>query len=138
MGGTMSASPTDILREALERIAEKGLPHGNAESLRFIARDALLRAGKGGGMSTIFAQQGWQCPTCLRVYSPTTGMCYYCPPKVTTSDTTSPAPKPERRSCETCYWWQSPHDEATEKPCNWCIGKRTDRWTPAASDGEGE
>lgn len=25
-----------------------------------------------------FAQQGWQCPVCRRVYSPTTSMCYYC------------------------------------------------------------
>lgn len=26
----------------------------------------------------IFAQQGWQCPICKRVYSPTTLMCLYC------------------------------------------------------------
>ena len=25
-----------------------------------------------------YAQQGWQCPLCGRVYSPTTLMCYYC------------------------------------------------------------
>jgi hypothetical protein len=25
-----------------------------------------------------FAQQGWQCPICKRVYSPATFMCYYC------------------------------------------------------------
>ena len=25
-----------------------------------------------------FAQQGWQCPICRRVYSPTTPMCYCC------------------------------------------------------------
>lgn len=25
-----------------------------------------------------FAQQGWQCPTCKRVYSPFTPMCLYC------------------------------------------------------------
>lgn len=24
------------------------------------------------------AQQGWQCPICGRVYSPTTMMCLYC------------------------------------------------------------
>ncbi len=23
-------------------------------------------------------QQGWQCPICKRVYSPTTFMCFYC------------------------------------------------------------
>lgn len=25
-----------------------------------------------------FVQQGWQCPVCKRVYSPTTPMCVYC------------------------------------------------------------
>ncbi len=25
-----------------------------------------------------FAQQGWQCPICKRVYSPFTTMCCYC------------------------------------------------------------
>lgn len=25
-----------------------------------------------------FAQQGWECPKCGRVYSPTTSMCMYC------------------------------------------------------------
>ena len=25
-----------------------------------------------------FAQQGWQCPICKRIYSPHTFMCYYC------------------------------------------------------------
>ena len=28
--------------------------------------------------SVEFALQGWQCPICKRVYSPTTPMCYYC------------------------------------------------------------
>lgn len=25
-----------------------------------------------------WAPQGWQCPVCGRVYSPTTPMCFYC------------------------------------------------------------
>jgi len=25
-----------------------------------------------------FIPQGWQCPICKRVYSPSTTMCYYC------------------------------------------------------------
>lgn len=25
-----------------------------------------------------FTPQGWQCPICKRVYSPSTTMCYYC------------------------------------------------------------
>ncbi len=27
---------------------------------------------------TGYAQQGWQCPICKRVYSPTTPMCWTC------------------------------------------------------------
>ena len=27
---------------------------------------------------SMFAQQGWQCPICRRVYSPSTPMCWYC------------------------------------------------------------
>ena len=35
-------------------------------------------------------QQGWQCPCCSRVYSPTTPMCFSCPPKVSTLPYTVP------------------------------------------------
>ena len=35
-----------------------------------------------------FAQQGWQCPICKRVYSPTTSMCYYCGNTETVTTTT--------------------------------------------------
>ena len=31
-----------------------------------------------------FAQQGWQCPICGAVYSPTTPMCYNCTGKTKT------------------------------------------------------
>lgn len=31
-----------------------------------------------------FAQQGWQCPVCGAVYSPTTPMCYNCTGKYKT------------------------------------------------------
>lgn len=27
---------------------------------------------------TCAAPQGWQCPLCKRIYSPTTPMCWYC------------------------------------------------------------
>ena len=36
-----------------------------------------------------FAPQGWQCPVCKRVYSPTTPMCYYCGNNVVTTTTTN-------------------------------------------------
>ena len=35
-----------------------------------------------------FAPQGWQCPICKRVYSPTTPMCYYCGNGTTVTSTT--------------------------------------------------
>ena len=35
-----------------------------------------------------FAPQGWQCPICKRVYSPTTPMCYYCGNNTTVLRTT--------------------------------------------------
>lgn len=28
---------------------------------------------------TPLVQQGWQCPICKRVYSPSTALCFYCP-----------------------------------------------------------
>ena len=31
-----------------------------------------------GDFPIAFTQQGWQCPICGRVYSPTTVMCFYC------------------------------------------------------------
>jgi hypothetical protein len=40
-------------------------------------------------MDLNFAPQGWECPKCNRVYSPTTIMCLYCPQKTTTSTTTN-------------------------------------------------
>jgi hypothetical protein len=45
----------------------------------------------------LFTQQGWQCPLCQRVYSPTTPTCFTCPPKVVT---TSTPPKREPLSDE--------------------------------------
>ena len=41
-----------------------------------------------------FAQQGWQCPICGRVYSPTTPMCYYCGANSHTVTTTGGIPIP--------------------------------------------
>ena len=50
-----------------------------------------------------FAQQGWQCPICKRVYSPTTTMCYYCGNTETiTSNTTTIKTGIEQGYCDTC------------------------------------
>lgn len=35
------------------------------------------------------APQGWRCPICNRVYSPSTPMCFYCSNKETTISTTN-------------------------------------------------
>lgn len=46
-----------------------------------------------------FAPQGWQCPICGRVYSPSTPMCYYCSRKTETITTTSTAiPQPDTKN----------------------------------------
>jgi hypothetical protein len=36
-----------------------------------------------------FTQQGWECPKCGRVYSPSTMMCLSCPQEVKTNITTT-------------------------------------------------
>ncbi len=46
-----------------------------------------------------FAQQGWQCPICKRVYSPTTSMCYYCGNTGTTTTDTATVTRQEG-------WWE--------------------------------
>ena len=38
--------------------------------------------------STNFISQGWECPKCKRVYSPTTSMCAHCPQKLVTTTST--------------------------------------------------
>ena len=44
---------------------------------------------KGYDMDINFVPQGWQCPICKRVYSPTTPMCNYCGGEQKTVATTS-------------------------------------------------
>ena len=41
-----------------------------------------------GDCQKIPPQQGWQCPLCGRVYSPTTMMCWYCGNETETASTT--------------------------------------------------
>ena len=42
------------------------------------------------GQQYSYAQAGWECPKCKRVYSPSTPMCLYCQPlKVETVTDTS-------------------------------------------------
>jgi len=36
----------------------------------------------------IFISQGWECPKCRRVYSPTTSMCGHCPSAQSITTTT--------------------------------------------------
>lgn len=40
-------------------------------------------------IQTSFISQGWECPKCKRVYSPTTSMCSYCPQYGQGSSTTT-------------------------------------------------
>ncbi len=72
-----------------------------------------------------FIPQGWECPKCKRVYSPTTSMCSHCPQNatsVTTSGTTltfthnfdSSTPNPTAKSkCKICNREKWEHPEIT-------------------------
>ena len=52
----------------------------------------------------MFAPQGWQCPICRRVYSPTTPMCYYCGNGVVTTTTTTNIKTPKTEEDFTKEW----------------------------------
>ena len=47
-----------------------------------------------------FAAQGWQCPVCGAVYSPTTPMCYNCTGKTATTTYASSTGKTESTRTE--------------------------------------
>ena len=40
-------------------------------------------------LQTSFISQGWECPKCKRIYSPTTSMCFHCPSQTITSSGTT-------------------------------------------------
>ena len=69
----------------------------------------------------MFTSQGWQCPICKRVYSPTTPMCYYCGnDKTVASTSTAPeATKSYHMMCNNCFysWWS---DTGFDKKCPRC------------------
>lgn len=42
----------------------------------------------------LFVNQGWQCPICQRVYSPSTLLCFYCGNTTVTTTSTGTPPQP--------------------------------------------
>ena len=57
-----------------------------------------------------FAQQGWQCPICRRVYSPLTPVCFYCGGESKTwTSTEAEFKRPE-------FTWERQSDELTSNP----------------------
>lgn len=60
-----------------------------------------------------FIQQGWECPKCHRIYSPTQSFCLYCNDRRVTYTTTA---KPEwiykedthTGSINNIEWWNAP------------------------------
>lgn len=57
--------------------------------------DQLNLVGANTWPPQTFAPQGWQCPVCKHVYSPSMVVCSYCPPRIenATSTTTDATPK---------------------------------------------
>lgn len=51
-------------------------------------------------METTGIQQGWQCPVCKRVYSPSTPMCFFCGKIVNVSMTTGTTDQNMAKSVE--------------------------------------
>ena len=56
-------------------------------------------------MPNMMAPQGWQCPCCNRVYSPTTPMCFTCGGETKTMPSTGTAPMtdPTHGACTSCW-----------------------------------
>ena len=59
------------------------------------------------------APQGWQCPVCRRVYSPTTPWCLYCGNETYTT-TTSLEVKPQDNVPEWMRWMPQETSDPTE------------------------
>ena len=85
-----------------------------------------------------FIPQGWQCPICKRVYSPSTTMCYSCGnEKISVATTTG----------EATIDWVKRISETLTKPEDWC-SRRTriedcmemtrNGWIPFGMDKENE
>ena len=85
-----------------------------------------------------FIPQGWQCPICKRVYSPSTTMCYSCGNEKFNVTTTTG---------EATIDWVKKISETFVKPEGWC-SRRTkiedcmemmrNGWTPVGLEKENE
>ena len=51
-----------------------------------------------------WAPQGWQCPVCRRVYSPTTPWCYFCGNETYTTSTTTTVEAKDNNVPEWMKW----------------------------------
>jgi len=60
-----------------------------------------------------WAPQGWQCPVCRRVYSPTIPWCFYCGNETYTT-TTSLEVKPQNNVPEWMKWMPQEANDPTE------------------------
>lgn len=66
--------------------------------------------------------QGWECPKCGRVYSPTVPMCLYCGGEqtVTATSVTGGAKMEDEDKCEFCYVAQNTNLEDDDSICRDC------------------
>ena len=71
-----------------------------------------------------FAQQGWQCPICKRVYSPLTPVCMYCSNKEVTKSSTITITKEsdDKCPCDSC------ESNKGGTVCTLCICSKLNTW----------
>ena len=69
-----------------------------------------------------FIQQGWECPKCKRVYSPTTTMCIACPQYTKSITTTNTLISSDGTSSSTSYMheFQSSGKGSSKTICKIC------------------
>jgi RNA polymerase subunit RPABC4/transcription elongation factor Spt4 len=69
---------------------------------------------------TNFISQGWECPKCKRVYSPTTSMCSICPQDTVTSSGTTLAHIPFTCTSVTHQFESDKEFSSDDDKCNRC------------------
>ena len=70
--------------------------------------------------STNFIPQGWECPKCKRVYSPTTTMCAQCPIQTSTGTSIGIAGLGTTSSTSFTHEFESDKKSSSKTKCKIC------------------